>query len=74
MYPQTPPTFGLSFMCLYIWYKDSGAGVRPTSNNIVYLGFNSLQKPLKNQLCDDNLPEFLYLTQKNRFIFIDLYD
>lgn len=33
------------------------------------LGFNSLQNPLKNQLCDDNLPLFLYLMQKKRLTY-----
>lgn len=55
-------------MCLYILYSACPSGFRPTSSSTEYLGLNSLQKPLKNQLCDDNLPLFLYLTQRNRFI------
>ena len=68
MYPQTPPTFWFFLIYLYILCRASASGLRPTSNNTAYLGLSYRQKPLKNQLWDDNFPLFLYLTHKNRFI------
>jgi hypothetical protein len=45
-------------------------GRSPTSNKIVYLGLRIYlwQNPLKNQLWDESLPLFLYLTHIKRFI------
>ena len=68
MYPHTPPTFGFSRICLNILNKASPSGLSPTSSKTAYFGLSSLQKPLKNQLWDDNLPLFLYLTHMNKFI------
>ena len=47
-------------------------GLSPVSNKIAYFGLRiSLwQNPLKNQLWEESFPLFLYLTHKNRFIFI----
>lgn len=81
MYPHTPPICGWFSIELYILHKASPSGRSPTSSKIVYLGEgsmvafynfeNSLQNPLKNQLCEDNFCAFLYFITKNKFILID---
>lgn len=67
--PQTPPTFGLTIMCLYILKMESLQGFTPTSSRKEKRGLSSWQKPLKNQLCELSLPASLYLMQKKRLTY-----